>query len=118
LKRGGLIELRAGDLGGLLIDADSEGPAQAFSSYLANQKEGSKDPNVGRKLARLMRGAGFSVERVSASYEVITNILATIGPALAERFTARGSSCRLQDKMEPSSLFVALAWCEATGRSL
>lgn len=118
LKRGGAIGLRAGDLGGLLIDSDTDGPAQAFASYLAHQKDGSKDPHVGRKLARLMRNAGFSVEKMSASYEVITDILTRIGPALAEQFTVPGSSCRLEDKTRASSLFVALAWCEASGRSL
>lgn len=118
LKRGGVIGLRAGDLGGLLIDADSDGPAQAFASYLTRQKEGSKDSNVGRKLARLMRNAGLSVEKTSASYEVISDLLMKIGPALAEQFTSPGSFCSLQGKTENPSLFVALAWCEATGRSL
>lgn len=32
LKPGGLIGVRAGDLGGLLIDAASEGPAEAFAA--------------------------------------------------------------------------------------
>lgn len=44
LKPGGVIGLRAGDLGGLLIDADSEGPAQAFASYLTQQKQGARIP--------------------------------------------------------------------------
>lgn len=115
LKPGGVIGLRAGDLGGLLIDADSDGPAQAFASYLAQQKEGDKDPNVGRKLARLMRNAGFSVEKMTASYEVISDLLMKLGPSLSEQFTAPGGFCKLQDKSETPSLFVALAWCEATG---
>jgi ubiquinone/menaquinone biosynthesis C-methylase UbiE len=118
LKRGGVIGLRAGDLGGLLIDADSEGPAQAFASYLAQQKRGAKDPNIGRKLARLMRRAGFSVEKMTASYEVISDLLREFGPSLAGQFAVPGSSCKLQDRSEDSSLFVALAWCEATGYNL
>jgi hypothetical protein len=113
-----VIGLRAGDLGGLLIDADSEGPAQAFASYLAQQKQGAKDPNIGRKLARLMRRAGFSVENMTASYEVISDLLAKIGPSLAGQFAAPGSFCKLQDRPEDSSLFVALAWCEATGHAV
>jgi ubiquinone/menaquinone biosynthesis C-methylase UbiE len=116
LKPGGLIGLRAGDLGGMLLDTDSEAPAQAFASYLAHQRQGEKDPHVGRKLARLMRQAGFSVEKMTASYEVISDLLMKLGPALAEQFTIPGSSCKLQDRSEPPSLFVALAWCEATGR--
>jgi ubiquinone/menaquinone biosynthesis C-methylase UbiE len=117
LKPGGLIGLRAGDLGGLLIDAASEGPAQAFSAYLEKQKEGSKDPNVGRKLARLMRNAGFEVQKMTASYEVITDILLQLGPALAQEVAAPGSFCGLQDRGADHSLFVALAWCEATGHA-
>ncbi len=120
LKPGGVIGLRAGDLGGLLIDADSEGPAQAFASYLVHQKQEAKDPCVGRKLGRLMRGAGFCVDRMSASYEVVSDLLMKMGPSLAEQlagqFVAPGSSCNLNDhRSGMSSLFVALAWCEATG---
>lgn len=45
LEPGGVIGLRAGDLGGLLIDADSEGPAQALAAYpcaTEKEREGSK----------------------------------------------------------------------------
>ncbi len=71
-----------------------------------------------------MRKAGFSVEKMTASYEVISDLLMKIGPALAGQFTASGSSaaagsfCKLQDRSKDSSLFVALAWCEASGHSL
>lgn len=118
LKPGGVIGLRAGDLGGLLIDADSEGPAQAFAAYLAQQKQGAKDPNVGRKLARLMRQAGFSVEVMTASYEVISDLLIKIGPLLAGQFTPPGSFCDLRERKEEPSLFVALAWCAAIGHAV
>ena len=118
LKPGGVIGLRAGDLGGLLLDADSEGPAQTFAAYLTQQKQGAKDPNVGRKLARLMRQAGFSVEAMTASYEVISDLLMKIGPLLAGQFTTPGSLCDLRDRKEEPSLFVALAWCEAIGHAV
>ena len=118
LKPGGMIGLRAGDLGGLLIDADTEGPAQAFASYMAQQEQNAKDPHVGRTLARLMRKAGFSVETMTASYEGISDLLMKIGPLLAEQVTAAGSSCSLQERTGPASLFVALAWCEATGHAI
>jgi hypothetical protein len=42
VKPGGLIGVPAVDLGGLLVDAASEGPAQALAAYLANQKKDSK----------------------------------------------------------------------------
>jgi ubiquinone/menaquinone biosynthesis C-methylase UbiE len=114
LKPRGLIGLRAGDIGGLLIDSASEGPAQALGAYLTNQKSESKDPNVGRKLGRLLQKAGFTVHKMSASYEVITESLLKIGPSLAEQFAA-GSYCSLQDNSGDDPLFFALAWCEATG---
>src|SRR5260370_23344827 len=114
LKPGGLIGVRAGDLGGVLIDAASDGPAQAFGAYLANQKSDSGDPNAGRKLGRLLRHAGFAVQGMTASYEVITDTIVKIGPSLAQRF-AVPAYCSLNGKDEEQSLFVALAWCEAIG---
>jgi ubiquinone/menaquinone biosynthesis C-methylase UbiE len=116
LKPGGLIGLRAGDMGGLLIDAASDGPAQALAAYIETQKKSSKDPNVGRKLGRLLRRAGFIVQEMTASYEVITEALLDLGPPLAEQF-APGSYCSLNDKAGDNSLFVALAWCKAIGRA-
>jgi ubiquinone/menaquinone biosynthesis C-methylase UbiE len=122
LKPGSVIGLRAGDLGGLLIDADSDGPAQAFSVYMAQQRAGSKDSNVGRKLGRLLRKTGFTVETMTASYEVISDLLAKLGPSLAQQFAVPGSFCepgsfcKVDVPPGDSSLFVALAWCEATGR--
>jgi ubiquinone/menaquinone biosynthesis C-methylase UbiE len=38
LKPGGLIGVRAEDAGGALIDAASDGPAQAFAAYLATRR--------------------------------------------------------------------------------
>jgi ubiquinone/menaquinone biosynthesis C-methylase UbiE len=116
LKPGGLIGLRAGDLGGLLIDAESDGPAQAFAAYLANQKNDAKDANVGRKIGRLLQRAGFTVQKLTASYEVITETILKIGPSLAHPFAAPGY-CSLSGKNDNDSLFVALAWCEAIGRA-
>lgn len=111
-----LIGLRAGDMGGILIDSESEGPAQGLATYLANREKDSGDPNVGRKLGRLLRKAGFKVQRITASCEVITETLLKIGPSLAAQFAAP-SYCSLQDKAGDRPLFVALAWCEAIGRA-
>lgn len=116
LRPKGLIGLRAGDMGGMLIDSDSEGPAQGLAAYIAKRRENSGDPNAGRKLGRLLRNAGFTVLNMTASYEVITEMLMKIGPSLAGQFSAP-SFCSLQDKAEQSSLFVALAWCEAIGQA-
>jgi len=112
LKPGGWIGVRAGDMGGILVDAASEVPAQALAGYIAAQQ---KDPNVGRKLARLLRGAGFSVHKMTASYEVLTETLRKIGPSLAQQFGAP-AVCNVADRGVAGSLFVAIAWCEATAQ--
>jgi len=114
VKPEGFIGVRAGDLGGMLIDAASDGPAQALGAYMANQKNDSKDPNVGRKLGRLLRQAGFALQRMTASYEVITDAIVKMGLSLAQHFAAP-AYCSLKGKDEEPSLFVALAWCEAIG---
>jgi ubiquinone/menaquinone biosynthesis C-methylase UbiE len=116
LKPGGLIGIRAGDMGGILIDSESPEPAQGLATYLANREKNSGDPLVGRKLGRLLRKAGFIVESMTASYDVITETLLKIGPSLAAQFAAP-TSCSLKDRPGDDSLFFALAWCEAIGRA-
>ena len=61
-----------------------------------------------------LRHAGFAVQGMTASYEVITDTIVKIGPSLAQRF-AVPAYCSLKGKDEEQSLFVALAWCEAIG---
>ena len=116
LKPQGLIGIRAGDLGGILIDSESEGPAQGLAAYLAKRETNCGDIQVGRKLGRLLRKAEFTLERMTASYEVVTETLLRIGPSLAAQFAAP-SYCSLQDKPGNDSLFVALAWCEAVAQA-
>ena len=113
LQPGGFIGIRAGDMGGILIDAESDGPAKGFAAYLSNREKDGGDPYVGRKLARLLRKSGFKVEQMTASYEVVSDLLQKIGPSLAAHFSTAGC-CSLQDKPD-DSLFVALAWCEVIG---
>jgi ubiquinone/menaquinone biosynthesis C-methylase UbiE len=115
LKPGGLIGVRAGDMGGTLIDAEGEEAAQGLAAYLAKSEKSGGDPNIGRKLGRLLRKAGFTVEKVSASYEVITETLRQIGPSLAAQFAVPEKERSLD--AESDLPFVALAWCEAIGRA-
>jgi hypothetical protein len=70
---------------------------------------------VGRKLWRLLRDAGFSVRKMTASYEVLTETLRKIGPSLAQQFRAP-AFCNIADRGVGDSLFVAMAWCEATAQ--
>ena len=55
-----MIGIRASDMGGSLIDDES---GQGWAAYLDQYRAGSKDPNVGRKLGRLLAQSGFSVEK-------------------------------------------------------
>jgi ubiquinone/menaquinone biosynthesis C-methylase UbiE len=110
LKPGGLIGVRAGDMGGTLVDSEGEEAAQGLAAYLAKSEKGGGDPYIGRKLGRLLRKAGFMVEGVSASYEVITETLRHIGPSLAAQFAVAEKE-RVLDA-ENDLPFVALAWCE------
>jgi hypothetical protein len=55
---------------------------------------------------------------VTASYEVISDFLAKIGPAFAAQFIAAGSQCNLEDRPQDNAIFVALAWCEAMGHAV
>ena len=70
---------------------------------------------MGRKLGRLLRQADFAVDGLTASYDVIRDILVKIGPSLAQHFAAP-AYCNLKGKDEDQSLFVAIAWREAIGR--
>lgn len=107
LRPGGPIGIRASDMGGTLVDSESQAAAEGFAAYLANRQRGAGDPYAGRKLSRLLRNAGFIVDRQTASYEVITDISTKLGP-LVSRFAGPGES-----PASDLSLFVALAWCEA-----
>jgi len=111
LKTGGLIGVRAADLGGLLIDGGGA-LARAFNAYLANQKNDSKNPNFGRTLGRLMREAGFRVQRLTASYDVVSEEIQNVGTAAAHESEAASGRSR-DEKAGDNLLFVALAWCEA-----
>jgi hypothetical protein len=106
-----LIGVRAADLGGLLIDG-GDVLGRAFNTYLANQKSDSKNPNFGRTLGRLMRQAGFTVQRLTASYDVVSETIQKVGTAPDHEPEAASGGGREQ-KPGDNLLFVALAWCEA-----
>jgi ubiquinone/menaquinone biosynthesis C-methylase UbiE len=111
LKIGGLIGVRAADLGGLLLDG-GKALARAFSAYLANQKNDAKDPNFGHTLGRLLRQAGFTVQALTASYDVVSEEIQNVGTNPEHQPEAPSSPSR-DEKSDDNYLFVALAWCEA-----
>jgi ubiquinone/menaquinone biosynthesis C-methylase UbiE len=114
LKPRGVIGLRAGDLGGFLIDASSGEAEQAMRAYIEREKGSGKDPNIGRKLGRLLQQAGFHVQQHSASYEIIADGTLSATRRLAQAFMAQSPGTP-SDAGDCGSLFVALAWCEAIG---
>jgi ubiquinone/menaquinone biosynthesis C-methylase UbiE len=114
LKPGGMIGLRSGDLGGFLIDASSSDAEQAMRAYIEREKGGGKDPNIGRKLGRLLRQTGFDVQKHTASYEIIADGTLTAARRLAQVFTGQSPGTASHAGVD-ESLFVALAWCEAIG---
>ncbi|HKR27688.1 MAG TPA: hypothetical protein VJT08_11635 [Terriglobales bacterium] len=75
---------------------------------LAQQKKSARDPNIGRKLPRLTRRAGFAVGKMSASYEVISDFLAKIGPAFAEQLLPRALNATLNTG--PKTIPSLLRW--------
>jgi len=98
----------------ILVDSESGELGEGLATYIANREKNSGDIHAGRKLGRLLRKSGFSLEKMSGSYDVITETLLKIGPSLADQF-AKPSHCGLENKAD-ASLFVALACCEAIGR--
>jgi len=99
---------------GILVDSESGELGEGLATYIANREKNSGDIHAGRKLGRLLRKSGFSLEKMSASYDVITETLLKIGPSLADQF-AKPSHCGSKNKAD-ASLFVALASCEAISR--
>jgi len=117
LKPGGLIGVRTGDLGGLLIDAESDAPARGFAAYIEQQKKNGGDPLVGRKIGRLLRGAGFEVLKVGATYEVISDGASNFASLAAPPFMPEFAGSATGASANTEQLFVALPWCEAVGRA-
>jgi ubiquinone/menaquinone biosynthesis C-methylase UbiE len=58
LKPGGVIGLRGGDIGGLLLDSVPLGTAEAFAANLSN-------PRLGRQLGHLLHQAGITVRKMT-----------------------------------------------------
>jgi ubiquinone/menaquinone biosynthesis C-methylase UbiE len=118
LKPGGVIGIRAGDMGGTLVDAESDGAARAVAAYLREKQDGAGDPYIGRKLGRLLAQAGFAVERITASYDVLTEALRAINPSRWSDFAPAAAELRSLNAKPDDVPFIALAWCEAVASRL
>jgi ubiquinone/menaquinone biosynthesis C-methylase UbiE len=117
LKPGGVAGVRAGDLGGLLIDAESDAPARGFEAYIEQQRKNGGDPQVGRKIGRLLRAAGFDVLRFGATYEVISDGAHNFASLAAPPFMPEFADSATGASASTEQLFIALPWCEVVGRA-
>jgi SAM-dependent methyltransferase len=116
LKPGGFVGLRSPDWGGFLLQPYPEGVAAAIGRYRDMMMENGGDPVAGRKLPGVLRAAGFSRVRPSASYEIYESS-ALIAEYLAVQLAARdaeGASELRSWGRNPEALF-AQAWVEAVG---
>ncbi|MEH1841105.1 MAG: methyltransferase domain-containing protein [Nostoc sp.] len=133
LKPGGTIGLRSPDWGGFLITPTTPQLDQAIAYLKWILQQNSGNPYVGRELSGLLRQAGFTNIKASASYQCneslssVTEYLALIIEAFAkvdqvvqnnwateESITAMSRALR-QLSQHPDGWF-ASAWCEAVGQ--
>ncbi|MUG98839.1 methyltransferase domain-containing protein [Scytonema sp. UIC 10036] len=132
LKPGGKVGVRSPDWGGFLIAPSTPELDLAMSYYKFLQQHNGGNVNVGRELGALLRQAGFTQIKTSASYESYEPLsLATEYLALriqaseqVERAVERGwtdvqAIATMNQALQEWSLhpdrFFAQAWCEAIG---
>lgn len=132
LKSGGVLGVRNPDWGGFLIAPSTPELDQAIEYYKRLQQHNGGNPYVGRNLRALLREAGFTGIKASASYECYDD-LSSIGEYLAlgisssqasDQAVEKGwtdsqslgsmSSALRQWSQHPDGIF-AQAWCEAVG---
>lgn len=133
LKPGGVLGVRTPDWGGFLIAPSTPELDQAIEYYKVLQQQNGGNPYVGRHLRALLREAGFTGIKASASYECY-EALSAIGEYLALRIESsetfdqaveRGwadsqsldlMSSALRQWSQNSDGIFAQAWCEAVGQ--
>ena len=69
LEPGGIVAIRSPDWGGFIVEPEVPGLQAAIKSYADLQTANGGNIYVGRKLPRLLREAGFSTLRFSATYD-------------------------------------------------
>ncbi|WP_190802627.1 methyltransferase domain-containing protein [Leptolyngbya sp. FACHB-261] len=91
LKPGGVVGLRSPDWGGFLLAPASAELEEALAYYKQIQQRNGGDPYIGRQLGALLRQAGFTNIKVSASYQCYEN-LSLIAEYLALQIEASDSN--------------------------
>jgi ubiquinone/menaquinone biosynthesis C-methylase UbiE len=134
LKPGGVLGVRSPDWGGFLIAPSNPELERAISYYQLIQQRNGGNTHVGRQLRGLLREAGFTNIKASASYECYEN-LSSIAEYLALRIEDSETIDRAVEQgwvdnsqalssmshalrewsQHPDGLF-AQAWCEAVGQ--
>lgn len=124
LKPGGVVGVRSPDWGGFLIAPSNSQVEEAIAYYKLLQQQNGGNPYIGRHLPALLRQAGFTNIKSSATYEC-HNPLSSIAEYLALRIEisktgdAGKSPILLSQVLREWSChpdgFFAQAWCEAVG---
>ncbi len=117
LAPGGLVALRSPDWGGFIVAPHTAGLPSAIKRYIEIQTANGGDVYVGRKLPGLLRSAGFTSVRFSATYECYQSP-SVIGEYLALRLESSDAHVEAEALREwsrhPNAIF-AQAWCESLG---
>ncbi len=133
LKPGGIVGLRSPDWGGFLIAPTTPELDKALSYCKWLQQQNSGNPYVGRELRALLRQAGFTNIKASASCEyyeplsLATEYLALIIEASekvdqgvekgwTDEQSLKAMSRALRELSQHPDGFFATAWCEVVGR--
>lgn len=133
LRQGSIVGIRSPDWGGFLIALSDSELDEAIAYYKLLQQRNEGNPYIGRYLRALLREAGFTNIKASATYECyyplssIAKYLAvrseasrTLDKAVGEEWTDERSStvlsCALRKWSHHPDGFFAQAWCEAVGQ--
>lgn len=129
VKPGGIVGLRSPDWGGFLITPTTPALDQAITYHKHLQQQNGGNPYIGRELGALVRQAGFTTIKATASYEVYES-LSLIAEYLALRIEASVEieqviekelvdkrsltimSGSLREWSQHPDAFFAQAWCE------
>lgn len=132
LKPGGILGLRSPDWGGFLIAPSNPDLDKAIEYYKFIQQHNGGNPYIGRQLKALLREAGFTSIKATASYECYEplNFIAEyldlriqssqkLDQAIEKGWTNESSLSVMSNafrewSQHPDGLF-AQAWCEVVG---
>jgi SAM-dependent methyltransferase len=120
LRSSGLVGIRSPDWAGRLVYPPNPLIEQAFGLFKQMQIANGGNPHVGRAIKGLLREAGFRNISISASYEIVEDLV-TFVEWLANCLELRGHTVLRQNGQEvrawsehPDAL-IAVSWFEGLG---